>query len=70
MRLRNLRSAMLGFIGLVTSYLLRLLLGSYHRVLVPDCILFGDAFLAVCEILARALPNQGDMPGAENSASG
>ena len=53
---------LLGFIGLVTPHLLRLLLGSDHRVLVPACILGGGAFLAVCDLLARTLPQQGEMP--------
>ncbi len=53
---------LLGFIGLVTPHLLRLLLGSDHRVLVPACILGGGAFLAVCDLLARTLPEQGEMP--------
>lgn len=53
---------LLGFIGLVTPHLLRLLLGSDHRVLVPACILGGGAFLAVCDLLARTLPKQGEMP--------
>jgi iron complex transport system permease protein len=53
---------LLGFIGLVTPHLLRLLLGSDHRVLVPACILGGGAFLAICDLLARTLPKQGEMP--------
>jgi iron complex transport system permease protein len=53
---------LLGFIGLVTPHLLRLLLGSDHRVLVPACILGGGSFLAVCDLLARTLPQQGEMP--------
>ena len=53
---------LLGFIGLVMPHLLRLLWGSDHRVLVPACILGGGAFLAVCDLLARTLPEQGEMP--------
>lgn len=53
---------LLGFIGLVMPHLLRLLLGSDHRVLVPACIMGGGAFLAVCDLLARTLPRQGEMP--------
>jgi iron complex transport system permease protein len=53
---------LLGFIGLVTPHLLRLLLGSDHRVLVPACIMGGGAFLAICDLLARTLPKQGEMP--------
>jgi iron complex transport system permease protein len=53
---------LLGFIGLVMPHLLRLLLGSDHRVLVPACVMGGGAFLAVCDLLARTLPRQGEMP--------
>jgi iron complex transport system permease protein len=53
---------LLGFIGLVMPHLLRLLLGSDHRVLVPACIMGGGAFLAVCDLLARTLPRHGEMP--------
>jgi iron complex transport system permease protein len=53
---------LLGFIGLVMPHLLRILLGSDHRVLVPACILGGGAFLVACDILARTLPEQGEMP--------
>jgi iron complex transport system permease protein len=53
---------LLGFIGLVMPHLLRLLLGSDHRVLVPACVMGGGAFLAICDLLARTLPEQGEMP--------
>jgi len=53
---------LLGFIGLVMPHLLRLIWGSDHRVLVPACILGGGAFLAACDLLARTLPEQGEMP--------
>jgi iron complex transport system permease protein len=43
-------------------HLLRLVWGSDHRVLVPACILGGGAFLAACDLLARVLPEQGEMP--------
>ena len=53
---------LLGFIGLVMPHFLRLILGSDHRVLVPACILGGGVFLTVCDLLARTLPQQGEMP--------
>jgi iron complex transport system permease protein len=51
-----------GFVGLVIPHLLRLAIGPDHRVLVPACILGGGAFMVVCDILARTLPDQGEMP--------
>ena len=53
---------LLGFVGLVMPHLLRLLLGPDHRVLVPACILGGGAYMVFCDLLARVLPEQGEMP--------
>jgi iron complex transport system permease protein len=53
---------LLGFIGLVMPHFLRLMLGSDHRVLAPACILGGGVFLTICDLLARTLPEQGEMP--------
>lgn len=53
---------LLGFVGLVMPHLLRLLLGPDHRILVPACVLGGGAYLIFCDILARVLPEQGEMP--------
>ena len=33
-----------------------------HRVLVPACLLGGSAYVVLCDILARTLPEQGEMP--------
>lgn len=53
---------LVGFVGLVIPHLLRLLIGSDHRVLVPACIFGGGAYLVLCDLLARTLPHQGEMP--------
>ncbi|MEF8889414.1 MAG: iron ABC transporter permease [Desulfohalobiaceae bacterium] len=55
-------SGLVGFVGLVIPHILRLLLGPDHRVLVPACLLTGAAFLTGCDLLARTLPTQGEMP--------
>jgi iron complex transport system permease protein len=55
-------TGLLGFVGLVTPHLLRLLLGPDHRVLVPACIFSGGAYLVFCDLLARLLPAQGEIP--------
>ena len=54
---------LIGFVGLVIPHLLRLVIGPDHRVLVPACILGGGAYMVVCDLLARVLPSQGEMPG-------
>lgn len=53
---------LLGFVGLVMPHLLRLILGPDHRVLVPACILGGGAYMVICDLLSRILPQQGEMP--------
>jgi len=53
---------LLGFVGLVMPHLLRLILGPDHRILVPACVLGGGAYLVFCDILARVLPEQSEMP--------
>ncbi len=56
------QSGLVGFVGLVVPHLLRLWLGPEHRVLVPACILGGGAYLVCCDLLARVLPSQGELP--------
>lgn len=53
---------LIGFVGLVTPHLLRLILGPDHRVLAPACILGGAVFMVVCDLLARVLSAQGEIP--------
>lgn len=53
---------LIGFVGLVMPHLLRLILGPDHRVLVPACVLGGGAYLVICDLLARTLPQQGELP--------
>jgi iron complex transport system permease protein len=53
---------LIGFVGLVMPHLLRLIFGPDHRVLVPACILGGGAYLVICDLMARTLPEQGEMP--------
>jgi iron complex transport system permease protein len=53
---------LLGFVGLVMPHMLRLMLGADHRVLVPASILGGGAYMVICDLLARVLPQHGEMP--------
>ena len=45
----------IGFVGLVVPHLLRLLIGSDHRLLLPASVLTGGALLLVADTLARTL---------------
>ncbi len=44
-----------GFIGIIVPHLVRLLVGSDHRVVLPASALFGATFLVGCDVLARTL---------------
>jgi len=56
------RCGLIGFVGLVIPHLLRLVFGPDHRILVPACVLGGGAYMVLCDLLARSLPKQGEMP--------
>jgi iron complex transport system permease protein len=50
-------SGLIGFVGLIVPHTVRLLAGSSQRVVLPLSALFGGAFLALCDVVARtALP--------------
>ena len=53
---------LIGFVGLVMPHLLRLVLGPDHRVMVPACIVGGAGFMVFCDLLARTMPEQGEIP--------
>jgi len=56
------QSGLVGFVGLVIPHVFRLLFGPDHRLLAPACILGGGAYLILCDVLARTIPAQGEMP--------
>lgn len=43
----------IGFIGIIVPHLVRLLVGSDHRLVLPASALFGVAFLVACDVIAR-----------------
>jgi iron complex transport system permease protein len=45
----------IGFVGLIVPHLMRLLIGSDHRALVPAATLFGGLFLVLSDTLARTV---------------
>jgi len=56
------QSGLVGFVGLVIPHLLRMILGADHRVLIPASIIGGGGYMVLCDVLARVLPSQGEMP--------
>ncbi|MEE2702581.1 MAG: iron ABC transporter permease [Myxococcota bacterium] len=55
-------SGLVGFVGLVVPHLLRLVIGSDHRLLVPASALLGAAFLMLADTLARTLLQPTELP--------
>lgn len=45
----------IGFVGLVTPHLVRMLTGSNHRIVLPASALLGGAMLVLADLLARTL---------------
>ena len=45
----------IGFIGMMSPHICRLMVGSDHRFLTPATFLFGGIFLALCDTLTRVL---------------
>ena len=48
-------SGLIGFVGLVTPHVLRLLLGPRHRLLLPAAAIGGAIFLVLADLLARTV---------------
>jgi iron complex transport system permease protein len=45
----------IGFVGLVTPHLVRMVLGSDHRVVIPAAAILGGVLLVLADLLARTL---------------
>jgi iron complex transport system permease protein len=52
----------IGFIGIVIPHLVRLLVGSDHRLVLPASALFGASFLIACDLAARTLMAPVELP--------
>jgi len=52
----------IGFIGIIVPHLVRLLVGSDHRIVLPASALFGAAFLVLCDLAARTLMSPLEIP--------
>ena len=45
----------IGFVGLIVPHLMRLVVGSDHRILLPAAAMFGGLFLVLSDTLARTV---------------
>lgn len=52
----------IAFVGLIVPQLVKMLLGSSRRVMLPWSLLIGGAFLVACDTVARAAWPRGELP--------
>jgi iron complex transport system permease protein len=55
-------SGMIGFVGMVIPHVVRMLIGSDHRLLLPASTLVGGMFLVVADTIARTLLAPSEIP--------
>lgn len=55
-------AGLVGFVGLIVPNLIRRLYGGSHRYLCPLSLLYGGAFLAIADTLARAIFSPYELP--------
>ena len=52
----------IGFIGIVVPHLVRLMVGSDHRIVLPAATLFGATFTVLCDLAARTVMAPVELP--------
>jgi len=55
-------SGVIGFVGLVVPHIVRLIVGSDHRRVLPAGVLFGASFMVLGDLLARTIVAPQEMP--------
>ncbi|TDC83381.1 iron ABC transporter permease [Micromonospora sp. KC606] len=55
-------SGLIGFVGIIVPHTVRLLAGSSYRVILPLSMLFGAAFLAMTDVVARTAAAPAEIP--------
>jgi iron complex transport system permease protein len=52
----------IAFVGLIVPHIVRLTLGAARRVLLPASMIFGGAFLVLCDTIGRVIVPSQDLP--------
>ncbi len=52
----------IGFVGLVIPHMVRMVIGSDNRFLIPGSVALGAFFLTACDIISRAIDVQAEVP--------
>ena len=55
-------SGLIGFVGVIVPHTVRLLAGSSYRIILPLSLVFGGAFLAGTDLIARTLLSPAEVP--------
>ena len=55
-------TGIIGFVGLVIPHMMRMALGTDHRLLLPASLLFGASFLVVADTIARVIFPDMELP--------
>ena len=55
-------AGLLGFVGLVVPHIMRMIVGSDHRLLFPASILFGAGLLMTCDTVGRVVMDPVELP--------
>ncbi|MEV0806398.1 iron ABC transporter permease [Micromonospora sp. NPDC050200] len=55
-------AGLIGFVGIIVPHTVRLLAGSSYRVILPLSMLFGGAFLALADVVARTAAAPAEIP--------
>jgi iron complex transport system permease protein len=53
---------MIGFLGLIVPHIVRGLIGSDHRRLIPLTVIAGSLFMVLADVIARSIIPQGELP--------
>ena len=52
----------IGFVGMMSPHICRLIFGNRHKILGPASFLFGGTFLVICDTVARSIIAPAEMP--------
>lgn len=55
-------SGLIGFVGIVVPHIVRLIAGATYRRVLPLSMLFGAAFLVLCDVPGRVLTSPSELP--------
>jgi iron complex transport system permease protein len=55
-------SGLIAFVGIIVPHTVRLVAGTSYRIVLPLSLLFGAAFLTLCDLLARTISSPAEVP--------